>query len=143
MVNKGDTIKRLQKETGAKIQVEKEKIPGREERYVYIGGTNDQYLHAKQLVFEIVEEWRRRKSQKESFRTPITTERIEKVQVPEYLVPSLFKKQIKEDLHPYQAPNMINILDYLTKKHCVKIQLSDYPNYQTNLRVISIGGRSK
>lgn len=56
---KGETIRRLQLDSGAKIQVAKKEVEETKQRYVFIEGPEDKYQHAKQLIEEIVEEWKR------------------------------------------------------------------------------------
>mmetsp|Transcript_117 Transcript_117/g.147 ORF Transcript_117/g.147 Transcript_117/m.147 type:complete len:435 (+) Transcript_117:521-1825(+) len=56
---KGETIKRLQAESGAKIQVAKKEVEETGQRYVFVEGPEDRYAEAKKLIDEVVDEWRR------------------------------------------------------------------------------------
>ena len=56
---KGETIKRLQAESGAKIQVAKKEVEETGQRYVFVEGPEDRYNEAKKLIDEVVDEWRR------------------------------------------------------------------------------------
>ena len=56
---KGETIKRLQAESGAKIQVAKKEVAETNQRYVFVEGAEDKYNNAKKLIDEVVDEWRR------------------------------------------------------------------------------------
>lgn len=56
---RGETIKRLQLESGAKIQVAKKEVEETNQRYVFVEGTEDKYNEAKRLIDEVVDEWRR------------------------------------------------------------------------------------
>jgi len=56
---KGETIKRLQADSGAKIQVAKKEVAETNQRYVFVEGTDEKYNLAKRLIDEVVEEWRR------------------------------------------------------------------------------------
>lgn len=56
---KGETIRRLQVDSGAKIQVAKKEVEETKQRYVFIEGPEDKYQHAKALIEEIVDDWRR------------------------------------------------------------------------------------
>ena len=44
---KGETIKRLQAESGAKIQVAKKEVAETNQRYVFVEGSDDKYNEAK------------------------------------------------------------------------------------------------
>jgi len=52
----GETIRQLQQESGAKIQVAKKEIPNTNIRNVFVEGAPDRYEHAKRLIEAIVEE---------------------------------------------------------------------------------------
>ena len=52
----GETIRQLQQESGAKIQVAKKEITGTGLRNVFVEGTPDRYEHAKRLIEAIVDE---------------------------------------------------------------------------------------
>jgi far upstream element-binding protein len=52
----GETIRRLHRETGCKIQIAKKEIPNTEVRNVFIEGPPDKYEFAKKMVEEIVAE---------------------------------------------------------------------------------------
>ena len=52
----GDTIRRLNRESGCKIQIAIEKIPNSQIRNVFIEGPEDKYEKAKNLIEEIVTE---------------------------------------------------------------------------------------
>lgn len=56
---RGDTIRKLQEKTKAQIQVALKPIPKSDQRYIFIEGSDDEYLHAKGLIEDIVEEHRR------------------------------------------------------------------------------------
>ena len=56
---KGETIRRLQQDSGAKIQVAKKEVEETKQRYVFIEGPEDKYQHAKMLIEEIVDAWNR------------------------------------------------------------------------------------
>lgn len=55
----GETIRRLQNESGAKIQVAKAEIKGTNVRNVFIEADHDKYIHAKEAIEEIIDEHRR------------------------------------------------------------------------------------
>ncbi len=54
----GETIRQLQQESGAKIQVAKKEIPNTGIRNVFVDGPQDRYEHAKKLIDNIIEEVR-------------------------------------------------------------------------------------
>lgn len=55
----GDTIRQLQMESGAKIQVAKKEIPNSNLRNVFVEGTPEKYQRAKEMIEEIIREHRR------------------------------------------------------------------------------------
>lgn len=55
----GETIRRLQTESGAKIQVAKKEIESTNTRNVFVEGPPDKYQRAKQLIEDIIREHRR------------------------------------------------------------------------------------
>lgn len=55
----GETIRNLQQESGAKIQVAKKEIPNTNMRNVFVEGTPDKYQKAKDMIDEIIREQRR------------------------------------------------------------------------------------
>ena len=52
----GETIRQLQQESGAKIQVAKKEVGNTGIRNVFVEGTPDRYEHAKRLIEAIIEE---------------------------------------------------------------------------------------
>ena len=55
----GDTIRQLQMESGAKIQVAKKEIEGSNLRNVFVEGPPEKYQKAKEMIEEIIREHRR------------------------------------------------------------------------------------
>ena len=55
----GETIRQLQMESGAKIQVAKKEIPNSNLRNVFVEGSTDKYQRAKEMIEEIIREHRR------------------------------------------------------------------------------------
>ena len=55
----GETIRTLQQESGAKIQVAKKEIPNSTLRNVFVEGPPDKYQKAKELIEDIIREHRR------------------------------------------------------------------------------------
>lgn len=62
----GEMIRQLQQESGAKIQVAKKEVVGKNVRYVFVEGSEDKYINAKNLIEKIVADHKRdqRKSTK-------------------------------------------------------------------------------
>jgi far upstream element-binding protein len=54
----GETIRQLQQQTGAKIQVAKKEMPHKGVRNVFVEGSVERYDHAKRLIDEIIAEVR-------------------------------------------------------------------------------------
>jgi len=52
----GETIRQLQQDSGAKIQVAKKEAPNKRARYVFVDGPQDRYEKAKKLIENIVNE---------------------------------------------------------------------------------------
>jgi rRNA processing protein Krr1/Pno1 len=52
----GETIRRLHRETGCKIQIAKKEIPNTDVRNVFIEGPPEKYENAKKLIEEIIAE---------------------------------------------------------------------------------------
>ncbi len=46
----GEMIRKLQQDSGAKIQVARKEVEGKGVRYVFIEGDEDKYVRAKQLI---------------------------------------------------------------------------------------------
>jgi len=46
-------------DSGAKIQVAKKEVPGKNIRYVFVEGSEDKYLNAKNLIEKIVAEYKK------------------------------------------------------------------------------------
>jgi far upstream element-binding protein len=59
----GETIRLLQQESGAKIQVAKKEIPNSNLRNVFVEGTPEKYQKAKDLIEEIIRDHRRSSDQ--------------------------------------------------------------------------------
>ncbi len=55
----GETIRNLQIQSGAKIQVAKKEVIGKGVRNVFVEGTPERFEHAKKLIDDIVLEARR------------------------------------------------------------------------------------
>ena len=55
----GETIRNLQQESGAKIQVAKKEIPNSNLRNVFVEGPPEKYQRAKELIEDIIREHRR------------------------------------------------------------------------------------
>lgn len=55
----GETIRLLQADSGAKIQVAKKEIPNTNLRNVFVEGTPEKYQKAKELIEDIIKEHRR------------------------------------------------------------------------------------
>jgi far upstream element-binding protein len=55
----GDTIRQLQMESGAKIQVAKREIENTNLRNVFVEGPTDKYQRAREMIEEIIKEHRR------------------------------------------------------------------------------------
>jgi far upstream element-binding protein len=55
----GETIRNLQQESGAKIQVAKKEIPNSNLRNVFVEGPPEKYQKAKELIDDIIREHRR------------------------------------------------------------------------------------
>jgi far upstream element-binding protein len=55
----GETIRQLQQESGAKIQVARKEVTATNMRNVFVEGTPDRYEIAKKLIDEIVDEHKR------------------------------------------------------------------------------------
>lgn len=62
----GEMIRQLQQDSGAKIQVAKKEVVGKNVRYVFVEGSEDKYINAKTLIEKIVADHKRdqRKSTK-------------------------------------------------------------------------------
>lgn len=55
----GETIRKLQQDSGAKIQVAKEPIKSANIRNVFVEGEHDRYLEAKEAIEQIIRENRK------------------------------------------------------------------------------------
>ena len=95
MIGKGgEKIKLLQEQTQAKIQVAKSKHPQKDERYIYINGTKDQYRHCKELINEIVENWRNHNANKNFHNQRNPAEQFKSVSIPVNFVKILTEPEI-------------------------------------------------
>ena len=132
---KGDKIKSLQAETGAKIKVAKAKINNTEERNIFIEGTEEQKELAKIKIKEIVEDWRVIHNQKNWFSIRNHEDPFQVVPVPESIIETLTKYKNE----PHDISN--SILQNITEKYFVKIYVPPYIFQNTGNRNIEVSGK--
>ena len=128
---KGETIRRLQLDSGAKIQVAKKEVEETNQRYVFVEGTEDKYQHAKRLIDEIVDDWRRN-HQKPII--PLESKPSggpsQTVPIPNHLIGLLTGQN--RDKYDNKQPDIIPIIH---DKYNVKIYIPDAPDHSGNRNV--------
>lgn len=128
---KGETIRRLQLDSGAKIQVAKKEIQESGQRYVFVEGTEDKYQHAKKLIDEIVDDWKR------NHQKPIipleskpSSGPSQTVPIPNHLIGLLTGQN--RDKYDNKQPDILPIIH---DKYNVKIYIPDVPDHSGNRNV--------
>lgn len=128
---RGETIKRLQMDSGAKIQVAKKEIEETKQRYVFVEGSEDRYMHAKQLIEEIVDEWRRIHQRPE---IPLESKPIggpsQIVPIPNNLIGLLTGESINRN-----DPKHVDIIPIIHDRYNVKVYIPDSPDHSGNRQV--------
>jgi len=128
---KGETIRRLQLDSGAKIQVAKKEVEETGQRYVFVEGPEDKYLHAKQLIDEVVDEWRRIHQRPE---IPLESKPVggpsQTVPIPNHLIPFLTGE--RRDRNDPKCPDIIPIIH---DKYNVKVYIADSSDHSGNRNV--------
>jgi rRNA processing protein Krr1/Pno1 len=128
---KGETIRRLQLDSGAKIQVAKKEIEESGQRYVFVEGTEDKYLHAKRLIEEIVDEWRRiHQKPVIPLESKPSGGPAQTVPIPNNLIGLLTGES--RDRHDPKQPD---ILPLIHDRYNVKIYIPDKPDHTGNRNV--------
>jgi rRNA processing protein Krr1/Pno1 len=128
---KGETIRRLQLESGAKIQVAKREIESTGQRYVFVEGSEDKYNHAKELINEVVDEWKRVHQRPD---IPLESKPAagpsQTVPIPNDLIPYLTGE--RRDRIDLKCPDVIPVI---YDKYNVKVYIHDTPDHNGNRNV--------
>lgn len=132
---KGETIKRLQMESGAKIQVAKGEVKETNQRYVFVEGSDDKYMHAKRLIEEIVDEWRRIHQKPD---IPLESKPIggqaQTVPIPNHLIGYLTGENVNRN-----DPKHVDIIPLIYDRYNVKVYIPDTADHSGN-RGVEVSG---
>ena len=132
---KGDKIKFLQSESGAKIKVAKWKLKDRDDRNIFIEGTEEQYRAAKKLIDDIIDEWKEIHQQKNTFNVRNHEEPFQIASVPEFLIEPL----TKYSLDKFNISS--SVLQKITEKYSVKSYIQPHCDMKTGQRNIEVSGK--
>lgn len=136
---RGETIRRLQQDSGAKIQVAKKEREETKERYVFVEGTEDKYNHAKQLIDEIVDEWKKIHCKPD---IPLESKPVGGPHSQTIPIPNNIIGLLTGDHNLRTDPNHEEIIPLIYNKYNVKVYIPDTTDGSGN-RNIEVGGDSK
>ncbi|CAI2373942.1 unnamed protein product [Moneuplotes crassus] len=134
----GSTIKLLQEQSNTKIQVAKDKRKEKNERYIFIDGTEGQYEFAKQLIHGVIEDWEQIQRKKMLFNEKNMNDSITPISVPEECASLMVEPGVLQSLR-----NGVTFFEDIQNKFGVKIYVPHFPDPNTNIRVIEVCGKSR